>query len=80
MSCAVLGNPISITAYKAGNLPFPDGAVLAKLAWKHVPSTEFEAASLAGAATTLQIMVKDPKKYTATGACQTHTFVCLPQT
>ena len=64
---AVLGNAIAIRAYREGTLPFPDGTVLAKLAWKHVPSPEFEPASIPGAATTVQFMVKDSKKYAATG-------------
>ncbi len=64
---AVLGNSAAIDAYRDGTLPFPDGTILAKLAWKHVPSPEFEPASIPGAATTVQIMVKDTKKYAATG-------------
>jgi Cytochrome P460 len=64
---AVLGNTAAIDAYKRGALPFPDGTIFAKLAWKHVPSPEFEAASVPGAATTVQIMVKDSQKYAATG-------------
>lgn len=64
---AVLGNAIALKAYRDGTLPFPDGTVLAKLAWKHVPSPEFEPASIPGAATTVQFMVKDSKKYAATG-------------
>lgn len=63
----VLGNPVAVQAYRDGTLPFPDGAVLAKLAWKHVPSPEFEPASIPGAATTVQFMVKDSRKYAATG-------------
>ena len=64
---AVLGNAVAITAYKDQTLPFPDGTILAKLAWKHIRSPEFEPASVPGAATTVQIMVKDSKKYAATG-------------
>jgi hypothetical protein len=64
---AVLGNATAIKAYQAGTLPFPDGTVLAKLAWKQVRSTEFEPAFVPGAATTVQIMVKDSKKYATTG-------------
>ncbi|MEO9229727.1 MAG: cytochrome P460 family protein [Devosia sp.] len=63
----VLGNAVAAKAYRDGTLPFPDGTVLAKLAWKHVPSTEFGPASIPGAATTVQIMVKDSKKYAASG-------------
>jgi hypothetical protein len=64
---AILGNALSMKAYRQGALPFPDGAILIKLAWKRVPSTEFQGASVDGAATTVQIMVKDSKRYTATG-------------
>ncbi|NUT76333.1 cytochrome P460 family protein [Pseudomonas sp. C1C7] len=64
---AVLGNDRAIKAYQASTLPFPDGTVLVKLAWKHVQSPEFEPASIPGAATTVQVMVKDSKKYASTG-------------
>lgn len=64
---AVLGNPLAMAAYKDGTLPFPDGTVLAKLAWTHVPSPEFAPATIPGAATTVQIMVKNSAKYAATG-------------
>lgn len=64
---AILGNDIAMTAYREETLPFPDGAILAKLAWKHVPSPEFEGAFVSGPATSLQFMVKDSKKYAATG-------------
>lgn len=62
----VLGNTAAIEAYREGPLPFPDGTILAKLAWKHVQSPEFEPASVPGAATTVQIMVKDSVKYAKT--------------
>lgn len=64
---AILGNPLSMTAYREGTLPFPDGAMLAKLAWKHVPLAGFQGAFVPGPATTVQIMVKDSKKYASTG-------------
>jgi hypothetical protein len=63
----ILGNPVAMTAYRAGTLPFPDGTVLAKLAWKHVPSADFDGAFAPGPATTVQFMVKDANKYPATG-------------
>ncbi|MGF6496291.1 hypothetical protein ABIE56_004495 [Luteibacter sp. 621] len=63
----VLGNDVAIKAYRNGTLPFPDGSVLVKLAWKHVPSKEFAPAYVPGAATTVQVMVKDSKKYAASG-------------
>lgn len=64
---AVVGNKTAIDAYRAGTLPFPDGTVLVKLAWKQMRSVEFEPATVPGAATTVQVMVKDSKKYAATG-------------
>lgn len=72
---AVVGNDIAITAYRDGKLPFPDGTVLVKLAWKHIQSPEFESASIPGAATTVQVMVKDSKKYAATGGWGFGRFV-----
>jgi hypothetical protein len=72
---AVLGNAVAIKAYREGTLPFPDGTVLAKLAWKHVPSPEFEPASIPGVATTVQFMVKDSQKYAATGGWGFGRFV-----
>lgn len=62
----VLGNRKAVRAYRARKLPFPDGTVLVKLAWKRVPSHRFLAASVPGEATTVQIMVKDQSRYAAT--------------
>ena len=64
---AILGNHVAMTAYRNRTLPFPDGTILAKLAWKSVPSTEFKGASVPGPTTTVQIMIKDATKYAATG-------------
>jgi Cytochrome P460 len=72
---AVVGNSMAIEAYRAGALPFPDGTVLVKLAWKRRQSSEFEPASVPGAATTVQIMVKDSKKYAVTGGWGFGRFV-----
>jgi hypothetical protein len=69
----VLGNDIAIKAYREGKLPFPDGAIIARLAWKYVPSEENnkafgrEQSFVAGDATNVQFMVKDSTKYAATG-------------
>jgi hypothetical protein len=63
----VLGNPVAMSAYRAGTMPFPDGTVLAKLSWRHVESDEFKGDYVPGAPTTLQFMVKDSQKYAATG-------------
>jgi hypothetical protein len=62
----VLGNSVAMKAYGDGTLPFPDGTILVKLAWQRAPSTEFAPASVPGAPTTVQIMVKDSARYAAT--------------
>src|SRR5580700_6791727 len=33
---AVLGNDVAVKAYREGKLPFPDGAIIARLAWSYV--------------------------------------------
>lgn len=70
---AILGNDIAIKAYRDGKLPFPDGTIITRLAWSYVPSEEnnkvfgrFQS-FVAGSATNLQFMIKDSKKYAATG-------------
>jgi len=70
---AVLGNDIAIKAYREGKLPFPDGTIIARLAWTYVPSEENnkvfgrEQSFVAGQPTNVQFMVKDSKKYASTG-------------
>lgn len=70
---AVLGNDAAIKAYRDGQLPFPDGAIIARLAWQYVPSVENnkvfgrDQSFVAGAPTNVQFMVKDSKKYASTG-------------
>lgn len=64
---AILGNEISMKAYREETLPFPDGAILAKLAWKQVALADVDGAFVPGRTTTVQIMVKDSKKYASTG-------------
>jgi hypothetical protein len=70
---AVLGNDLAIQAYREGKVPFPDGAIITALHYRHVPSEEnnkvFGQAQsfVPGAPTNIQFMVKDTKKYAATG-------------
>ena len=70
---AVLGNDVAINAYRDGKLPFPDGAVIAALHYRNVPSEEnnkvFGRAQsfVPGPPTNIQFMVKDSTKYAATG-------------
>ena len=74
---AQLGNEIAIKAFKEGTIPFPDGTVIAAIHWKRVPSEgnnkvlvdAFPGAqsSVVESAVNVQFMVKDSKKYAATG-------------
>jgi hypothetical protein len=70
---ALLGNDLAIKAYREGKLLFPNGTMIARLAWSYVPSEENNKvfgrsqSFVAGPATNVQFMVKDSKKYTATG-------------
>jgi hypothetical protein len=76
---AQLGNDIAIEAFRAGKLPFPDGAIIAALHWNEASSdtdnqilaSGFPCAGLesvfAGSAVNVQFMVKDLKKYAASG-------------
>ena len=74
---AQLGNEIAIKAFKEGKIPFPDGTIIAALHWSRVPSEDnnkvlagpFPGAQsfVIGSAVNVQFMVKDSKKYAATG-------------
>ena len=70
---AILGNDVAMKAYREGKLPFPDGTIIVALHWNYVPSEEnnkvFGRAQsfVAGSPKNMQVMVKDSKKYAATG-------------
>jgi hypothetical protein len=72
---AILGNDIAVKAYREWKLPFPEGAIVGRIAWAYVSSAENNKtfgrpqSFVAGAPTDfhLQFMVKDSKKYAATG-------------
>jgi hypothetical protein len=71
---AILGNDVAIKAYREGKLPFPDGTIIARLAWSYVPSEENNKvfgrpqSFVAGPPTNgVQFMVKDSRKYASTG-------------
>jgi hypothetical protein len=74
---AQLGNDVAIKAFKEGKVPFPDGAIIAAIHWTRVRSEDnnnvlagpFPGAQsfVVGSSANVQFMVKDSKKYTATG-------------
>ena len=70
---AILGNDLAVRAYREGK-PFPEGAIIARLAWSYDASEENNKAFgrpqsyVAGAPKNgVQFMVKDSRKYAATG-------------
>jgi hypothetical protein len=76
---AELGNDLAIKAFRDGTLPFPDGAIIVALHWNE-ESSDFDnqalaagfpglglQSSFAGPAVNVQFMVKDSKKYAASG-------------
>src|SRR2546427_9188754 len=71
---AILGNDVAIGASREGKLPFPDGTIIARLAWSYDPLEESSKAFgrlqsfVAGPPKNgVQFMVKDSRKYASTG-------------
>ena len=79
----ILGNDTAIKAYRENKLPFPEGTIIARIAWTHVPSEENN--KVFGRAQSfvpgdapewyLQFMVKDSKQYSATGGWVTGRYL-----
>jgi hypothetical protein len=77
---AILGNDIAVNACREGTLPLPEGSIIARIAWSYDESEENNKAFapflkqgaqrsfVAGHPTNgVQFMIKDSKKYSATG-------------
>jgi hypothetical protein len=71
---AILGNDVAIESCRDGSTLFPDGSIIARLAWAYVPMPESEQAFghaqsfMAGPSKgNVQFMVKDSKRYRSTG-------------
>jgi hypothetical protein len=70
---AILGNVVAMKAYLEKKLPFLDGTIITRLAWKYIPVEEnnkvFGRAQsfIAESATNVQFVVKDSRKYASTG-------------
>ncbi len=71
----ILANDIAWNAAEKNVLPFPEGSVIAKLAYKALKSGEWAEAVIPGAPQRVEIIVKDSKKYTATGGWGFGRFV-----
>jgi hypothetical protein len=70
----ILGNDTAIKAYRREKLPFPEGTIIARIAWDYLPSEENNKlfgrrqSFVAGPPKNgVQFMVKDSKKYASTG-------------
>jgi Cytochrome P460 len=70
---AILGNDVAMRAFRDGMRPFPDGTIVARLAYRYEASEQNNAifgrpqSFVAGPPTNVQISVKDSKKYASTG-------------
>jgi hypothetical protein len=71
---AILGNDVAIKASREGKLPYPDGTIIARLAWSYDALEESSKAFgraqsfVAGPPKNgVQFMVKDSSKYASTG-------------
>ena len=74
---AQLGNDLAIKALKEGTVPFPDGSIIAAIHWTRVSSEDNNKvlngpfpgtqSFVIGSPVNVQFMVKDSKKYAATG-------------
>jgi hypothetical protein len=70
---AILGNDIAVNAFRNNVRPFPDGTIVARLAYEYVASEQNNAifgreqSFVAGKPTNVQISVKDSKKYANSG-------------
>ena len=64
----ILGNDEAIKAAKSGKTnPWPDGSVLAKLVWKDAAHEKWPTATIPGKFVHVEFMIKDAKKFSATG-------------
>jgi hypothetical protein len=74
---AQLGNDLAVKALEEGTVPFPDGSIIAAIHWTRVPSEDNNKvldgpfpgtqSFVVGSPVNVQFMVKDSKKYAATG-------------
>lgn len=78
---AVLGNDVAYRAARDGKLPYPDGAIIGRIAWDYAPMAESAQAFgqpqsfVSGAPKEgVQFMVRDSRKFAATGGWQFTQF------
>ena len=71
----ILGNDLAMAAMAGGIRPFPDGTVMAKVAWTTRKHPNFPAAMEPDRFVQVEFMIKDAKKYGATGGWGFARFV-----
>ncbi|GFO61912.1 cytochrome P460 [Geomonas silvestris] len=71
----ITANDVALAGLRAGKNPLPDGSVLAKVAWKAVKHPAFPVATEPGEFVQVEFMVKDSRKYAATGGWGFARFV-----
>ena len=70
---AILGNDVAVKAFREGTRPFPDGTMIARLAYVYKSSPENDAvfpapqSFVAGDPTNVQISIKDSKRFSDSG-------------
>ena len=70
---ATFGNDIAVRAFRDNIRPFPDGAIILRLAWTYTASAENDAvfaqpqSFVAGEPTNIQVEIKNATKYARTG-------------
>ena len=70
---AIVGNDVAVRAFRAGKRPFPNGAIIVRLAWRYESSPRNDAvfpspqSFVAGPPTNVQVSVKNSKRYAASG-------------
>ncbi|WP_025587172.1 cytochrome P460 family protein [Sphingomonas sp. UNC305MFCol5.2] len=70
---AILGNDIAVKAFREGKRPFPEGAVIVRLAWRFESSPRNDSvfpapqSFVAGVPVNVQVSVKDARRYAASG-------------
>jgi hypothetical protein len=71
----IFGNPIAVKAMKEGIRPFPDGTIMAKVAWNAAKHPKFPVATVPDAFGQVEFMIKDSTKYKETGGWGFARFV-----
>ena len=77
----ILGNDVAVDAARSGRtVPWPDGAILAKLVWKDAGHDHWPTATVPGDFVHAEFMIKDAGKYRETGGWGFARWLGMQQT